>query len=166
HLDRGHRVEATVHLDQDFDFRPHGIAHRLDQRHDLDLFGAVDLIKPCAKRVKFKRPVPAFDDPARRGMELFWAALDGVPAVGIGFDLVAHRAAQQPVDGLAQRLPYDVPTSDLDQGDAGHDHLAGAAIVFEIHAMDQLLDVEGVAAQHITGGRLLEIADHRIGPDE
>jgi hypothetical protein len=156
-------VEAPVHLDQDFCLWPHSVTHRLDQADDLDLFGALHLIEACAKGVKFERLIAAGDHPPCRRMKLLWRALDGIPAIGIGFDLVAHRAPQEAVDRLAQRLAHNVPTRHLDQGNAGHHQFPSATIILDIHAVDQLLDIKGVAAQDIAGHCFLEIADHRFG---
>ena len=80
------------------------------------LLRAVQLVEARAERIELERPIALGHHAPGRGVELLRRALDGVPAVGVGLDLVAHGAAEQAVDRLVQRLAHDVPAGDLDQG--------------------------------------------------
>jgi hypothetical protein len=99
-------------------------------------------------------------------VEVLGGAVDGVPAVGVGLDAVAHLAAEQPPHRLAERLADDVPARHLHARDAGHDDLAGAAVVAVLHPADEVLDVERVAADDVPAPRLGEVADERVGVAE
>ena len=89
-------------------------------------------------------------------------ALDGVPAVGIGLDLVAHRSSQQLVDRLRQQLAHNIPAGDLDGGNGGHGDLSSPCIIVHVHAMHQIFDVGRVVTQDVIGHSLREIAEQGI----
>ena len=148
-----------MHFDKNVDVRADGIADGLDEGDDAALSRALDLVEAGPEGVELERVIAAFDHTGGGGVELVRRAFHRVPAIGIGPDLVAHRAAEQAVDGLAERLADDVPARDLDEGDAGHDDLAGAAEVLQSHTMDEGLDLEGICAENIAGHGFGEIAD-------
>ena len=91
-------------------------------------------------------------------MELFGGALYGIPAVGIGRDLLAHGAAQQAVDRLVERLAHDIPAGHLDQGDASHRRFRRPAKITAEHLLHQPLDFERIRAQDVARHRFVEVA--------
>jgi hypothetical protein len=161
--DRRGRGEATVHLDKDLDVGSDRISHGLHQLDRAHPLGTIELPQAGAERVELERPVAALDDPPRGGLEVLRRALDGVPAVRVRLDAIAHTAAEQAVHRLAERLADDVPAGHLQHGDARHDDLAGAPVV-ELHeALDERFDLERIRARDAVLEDLGEIAEERFG---
>lgn len=72
-------------------------------------------------------------------------------AVDAGFG--ATGAAEQLVDGHAERLALDVPEGDVDGGDGGVDGLA-LEVAEPVHHVPVVLDIEGPLADQILGEAL------------
>ena len=79
-----------------------------------------------------------------------------VPAA-VAPDLVAHLAAQQLVDGHAQRLALDVVEGHLDTGRGAVLDRTAACEVVVVHRLPELFDAEGVLADD----QLAKLLDHR-----
>src|SRR5438270_37586 len=82
-----------------------------------------------------------------------WRAWDGVPAIGVRLDAVAHLASQEAVHRLVQRLADDVPAGHLDRADRRHGDFTSAGIVIAKHARDQVFHLERIAAENMVGHR-------------
>ena len=96
-------------------------------------------------------------------MKFLGCPLDRVPAVGVGADAITHRSTEEPVHRLTQRLPDDVPTRHLDHRDRRHRDLTRARVVVAVHAPDEVLDRERIAAEDVIRRRLLQVAEQRVG---
>ncbi len=164
-IDSRRGAEAAVHLDQDFDVGPHGGPDGFDQPDRAVLRGAVHLVEARTERIDLQRLVPAGDDLLRRQVERLGRAFDRVPAVRVGLDLVAHRAAEELVDRQADLLSDNVPAGHLDECDAGAGDVVHSEEVVDEGPLHELLDVERIGAQHVALLDLLEVGEHRVGAD-
>ena len=138
-----------MHFDQQLDVRSDLGPNSFDQRDCPHSLGQLELVVARPEWVEFHRPIPALHDLARGAGELLGRALDGVPAVGVRLDALAHRPAQQLVHGDAQRLGLDVHAGDLECGNRRHGDLAHPRVVVTPQGADQVLGVEGIEAEHV-----------------
>ena len=136
-LNRGGRVEAPVHLDEDVEVRARFVPHGFHQRDRSQPFLPLQLVEARAEGIQLRGPVAALHHSPGRLGELLRRAFHRVPAVGVGLDLRPHRAAHQPVNRLVQRLAHDVPARHLDQRDAAHRYLARAAVIVQAHVVER-----------------------------
>src|SRR4029450_13923762 len=83
------------------------------------------------------------------GVELLRGALDAVPAVGVCFDLLAHRPAEEVVYRLVHGLADYVPAGHLEDGHARAQHFSRAREVVAAQLLDQLLYTERVVADDV-----------------
>ena len=124
--------------------------------------GALQLVVARPERIDLQRSIAALDHHSCRGVRIPRRALDRVPAVGVGLDAVAHRAAEQLVDRHAERLALDVQAGDLEHRRAGHSDLAHARVVVAHQPLHEVLRLERVAAQHVARHALFEVPEQRL----
>ena len=142
-------VEAGVHVEGYMDVGADGLAYpgNLLLAQEDGLHGVEDARLPRLQHPARLRLSPADELPAL--LDVFDAPLDqlvgGVAlAVGIADDLVTDGAAQQLVDGQAERLALDVPQCYVDAADrAGVDALRGEEVATE-HVLPEPLRAERV----------------------
>ena len=153
------RAEAAVAVDHDLDLGTHRLAHGLDQLHGAADRGKVGIAPGAAERIELQARIAAAPDLGGRRGDLRDVGAGAVPGIGVGRHLVAHPAAEQLVDRLAQRLADDVPERHLDRADrAVEDRPAARELVAE-HVAPQPLDLERRAADHMALG---ELRDRRL----
>src|SRR3989441_6953123 len=113
----------------------------------------------------FHRAVPFFNHRARSFDERsgFRGLIDGLhfpPAeVRVHPDPVSHSAAQQFIDGDAERLSQDIPARLLDAGEGGHPDRADSPKGVAVEDLPEELDSSGVAAEE-HGFEVLDASDH------
>jgi hypothetical protein len=152
-----------VHLDHELDVGSDRLAHRLDQpHHEAELLPGQGA-RRSAKRVHLQRPVAALDHALRGLRHRRRVPLGVIPAVGIGGHAASERAAEQLPDRHAERLADQVPAGDLKGGQRRHGDLAWSAVLGDLDVPCQPLDVEGVAADDVPGGELVDAGQKRVG---
>ena len=101
---------------------------------------------------------PDVDDVPDLGDHAFLAGELALVGVGVERDLVAHRAAQQLVDRLAERLAADVPQRDVDGAHAFH---GGAAAAHVGEAAEQLVPEPLDVRRILAGDDRADLLQHR-----
>src|SRR5579884_2114950 len=152
-----------MHLDQDFYVGSDSIAYSLDQFNCARLLCQIEFVEARTKRIEFQRSITFGNDALRCCMELLGSALDGVPAVGVGFDLVSYGTAQKFIDGLTKRFADDIPARHLDSSNRRHGNLASAGKIVAEHILYQGLDVHRIVTQDMIGHSLAQIALQGLG---
>src|SRR5690606_21926741 len=158
-LDGGERGGFSVHLDDDVEVGPHGLA---DLREVLDaLANRLAVIGRIAGRVEtslhagpsllFLLP-PEVDLLLRRPRAALLPVTDAleVALVAVETNLVACLAPEELPDRLSERLPEDVPQRDLDGAQRGHQHRSAAIARADEHAAPEALDLRRIATDEIT----------------
>ncbi len=152
-----------MHLEQDLWLWADRIPDRFHERDRPELLGTLQLVMTGPERVELEGLVPPLDDLFRGGMKLFGLPLHPIPAVGVGLDALAHRPAEQVVDGLAQSFADDIPAGRLEGGYPRAHHLSGPREVVAAHLLDEILDAEGVVPDHVPRGGLPQVPDQGLG---
>jgi hypothetical protein len=155
-------AEAAVHFDEDVEVGTDGIADGFDEGDGTEAFFAVEFVEAGAEGVELGGFVATGDDGFGGFREFFGRAFDGVPAVGVGLDFLAHGAAHEAIDGLVEGFADDVPAGHFDERDAGHGDFAGAAVVVAAHGVDDEFAIEGVLADDVTRGGFGEVAEQGV----
>ena len=156
------RGEPAVHLDEQLDVGSDRVPHGLDERDRSEVLVALEFSRARPERVELHGAVSARDDAARGGRELVRRASDLIPAVRVGLDALAARAAEQAVDRLAHRLPDEVPTGHLKHRERRHLRRARHLEVVPRDAQDESLDVKWIAAQHVAAHGGFEVGGDRF----
>ena len=117
-----------MRVDQDFDVRPGDLANAGGElggdllallAHaavEIDVIGGADPVE-MRERIELQRGMPRIDDGADFLHHAFIGAEIAAVRVRVEQDVVAHLAAEQLVDRLAQHLAANVPQRDVDAAD-------------------------------------------------
>src|SRR5579863_703515 len=151
-----------MHFNEQFSVGADSVTHCLDQGNGLVFLRALKLGEARAKGIKLERAVSPLHYAPRGLVKFLWSTLHRIPAVGVGFDTLAYRSAEELVHRLAQRLAGNIPTSHFDSGNGRHRYRAHPLVIVAIHALYQGFDIGRVIAENMPGNGLREITRESI----
>ena len=143
-------------VDEHLNVGPDRRAHRGDMIHSAPKLGRIGIAPQTPERIELQAAIARGDDLAGGRGGGADSRLWVVPAVGVGGNFGAHRAAEQIEDRLSQRLAADVPEGELDRRNSAVEDRPAARILVAIHRLDEALDLERRGAEHIAGGHMVD----------
>ena len=127
---RRRRREAAVHLDHDLHVRADRLANSGDDLDRAPRFGRRELGAGGAEGIELERAIAAVDDLAReRARSSAGSRSAWYQPLAYARHAIAKAAAEQLPDRHAERLPHQVPASDVERRERRLRHLARAAVV-------------------------------------
>ncbi len=151
-----------MHLDEQLHVGPHGAADRLHQTHAMQPFFSLHFVIPGAEGIELETQI-AFGDGRLGGSgEIRRRSWHLIPGVGIGLELVAHRAAQQNINRQVRRLADDVPAGDLHETNGRGADFSHPPVIVAKHPLHEVLDPKRIAAQDAAIFALIQIAQERV----
>ena len=163
HPDGGGRGEAAVHLHHQLGRGPDGVADGGQDVHRQRQLAVAELGGGGPEGVDLEAPVAAPDHLGGQRGHRLGVAVALVPAVGVGRDPVPEAAAQQPPHRLPGGLAHEVVAGDVDRGQGRLGDLAGPAVLGPLGLPGEPLEVEGVHADHVALGQLVDAGQQGAG---
>jgi hypothetical protein len=161
--DGGGGREAAVHLHHQLDLGPDGVPDGVDDVDRQPEVGLAELGRGGSEGVDLEAPVAATGDLAGEPRDHLGVAVALVPAVGVR----RHPVAEAPAEQLPHRHPGgladEVVAGDVEGGQGRLGDLAGPAVLGPVDLPGQPLDIEGVHAEHVAPGQLVDAGHQGVG---
>src|SRR2546421_2905024 len=151
-----------MHLDKNLHIGSDSVTHCLNQFDRPQLLAAVEFIEARAEGIELEGMVALLKHTFGCSMEFLRSALDRIPAIRVGLDLVSHCAPQELINRLPKHLTYNIPTGNLYRRDGRHSNLASPRVVVQVHAPHQILDIGRIMTQYVVGHGLRKVSEQRI----
>src|SRR5262249_40674538 len=108
---------AAVHFNQQFDIRPHSSTDRFHKANTVQTLLSFHLVVPGSERIELEGAVALGHRSPCGPAKVFRRTGNLIPGVGVGFNSLTHRPAEQNINRKVSRLAEDIPASGLDQTD-------------------------------------------------